>query len=51
MEWADLARQVIRMSDPDGTAGKGKGDGSKGTSLFDKFNDLRGMLPSKAKKG
>jgi pilus assembly protein CpaE len=46
---AELAREVIRISDPDGIE-RGKGDGAKGGSLLGKLNDLRGMLPSKSKK-
>ena len=50
---AELTRHVIRISDPDGAdAPKGKGDQgkAKGSSLFEKFGDLRGLIPSKAKK-
>ena len=46
---AELARQVIRITDPDGSGGKG--DGAKSASLFSKLGDLRGLLPSKSKKG
>ena len=46
---AELSRTVVRLTDPDGTGGKG--DKIKGASLFTKLNDLRGMLPSKPKKG
>ncbi|MBV9842090.1 MAG: pilus assembly protein CpaE [Sphingomonadaceae bacterium] len=49
---ADLARQVIRVSDPDADdAPRSKGEQkAKAGSLLDKFGDLKGLIPSKAKK-
>ena len=44
---SELARTVIRISDPDGIGGKG--DGAKGDSLLDKLATLKSLLPSKKK--